>query len=89
MISSLNHHINVLKLRVHSRYMRYLHEGKVDPVEQGDDDSWCRPIVYRTRWFDLFSADDRKEAMRGLWGVFGYLMRENDDNLGDIDMVDV
>lgn len=74
MISSLNHHISVLKLRVHRLYLKYLLEGAL-PEEEHTDSAWCSPILKRTRWFDLFNVDDRAEAMRGIWGILAYLMR--------------
>lgn len=74
MVSSLNHHISVLKLRVHPLYLRYLTEG-ILPESTPSDPTWCSPQLHRTRWYDLFSIEDRTEAMRGLWGIMAYLMR--------------
>lgn len=74
MISSLNHHISLLRLHVHPAYMRYITEGKL-PDEAPADPSWCSPKLQRTRWYDLFSAEDRAEAMRAVWGTMAYLMR--------------
>lgn len=77
MISSLNHHISVLRLRVHPLYMKYLTNG-VMPHDVPLETDWCSPKLQRTRWFDLFSVDDRTEAMRGIWGVMSYLMRKRE-----------
>lgn len=74
MISSLNHHISVLKLRIHPAYLDYITEGKL-PDQAPLDSDWCSPKLQRTRWFDLFDVEDRTEAMRGIWGVMSYLMR--------------
>ncbi|KAJ4984710.1 hypothetical protein SVAN01_09824 [Stagonosporopsis vannaccii] len=87
MVSSLNHHISLLKLHVHSAYLRYLTEGELPEIQPSDPD-WCSPKLQRTRWFDLFKADDRSEAMRGLWGVMSYLMRARDGGQGDVAMSD-
>ncbi|KAF1940710.1 hypothetical protein EJ02DRAFT_379172 [Clathrospora elynae] len=76
MVSSLNHHISLLKLRIHPAYLQYITEGKM-PDEAPSDPNWCSPKLQRTRWFDLFDIDDRTEAMRGIWGVMFYLMRAN------------
>lgn len=43
------------------------------------DEDWCRPKLYRTKWFDLFDKEQRIEAFRGLWGVMAYLCREVED----------
>lgn len=31
--------------------------------------------VRRSRWYNLLDKEDRVEAMRGVWGVIGWLMR--------------
>jgi hypothetical protein len=85
MVSSLNHHISLLKLRVHPLYMEYLTNGKL-PESTPSDMDWCSPKLQRTRWFDLFSIEDRTEAMRGIWGVFSYLMRTEDQRQKDTEM---
>ncbi|KAF1979642.1 hypothetical protein BU23DRAFT_548846 [Bimuria novae-zelandiae CBS 107.79] len=78
MVSSLNHHISVLKLRVHPLYLQFLEEGTLPPYPPPEPD-WCAPKLQRTRWFDMFDVNDRNEAMRGLWGVIGYLMRAQEE----------
>jgi hypothetical protein len=85
MVSSLNHHVSLLKLRVHPLYLQYLTEGKL-PENMPADMEWCSPKFQRTRWFDLFDVNDRTEAMRGIWGVFSYLMRAGDEQQKDSDM---
>ncbi|KAF2200561.1 hypothetical protein GQ43DRAFT_441440 [Delitschia confertaspora ATCC 74209] len=82
MISSLNHHISILKLRVHPLYMQYLAEGVLPHAQP--DNSWSSPTFHRTRWYDLFNVDDRTEAMRGIWGIMAYLMRPREK--GDVVM---
>jgi hypothetical protein len=85
LVSSLNHHISVLKLRIHPDYLRFLTEG-ILPQETPVDPDWCSPKLQRTRWFDLFDIDDRTEAMRGLWGIMNYLMRAQEEQ--DVPMTD-
>jgi hypothetical protein len=84
MVSSLNHHISVLKLHIHPAYLEYITEGRL-PDESPSDVDWCSPRLQRTRWFDLFNFGDRTEAMRGIWGVMSYLMRA--DRIGHEDTV--
>lgn len=74
MVSSLNHHISVVRLHVHSDYVRYITNGKL-PEQTPSDPEWVSPRLQRTRWYDLFNEEDRKEAMRALWGLMSYLMR--------------
>lgn len=73
-MSSLNHHISVLKLRVHSAYLHYLQTSE---LPDGVDQSWSNPTIYRSKWFDLFDVDDRLEALRLVWGIMGYLARSD------------
>jgi hypothetical protein len=72
-VSSLNHHISILKLTVHKAYLKYLSSGALPPATL--DSKWCSPMVQRSQWYDLFSTEERLEAMRGIWGVMGYLAR--------------
>jgi hypothetical protein len=83
MVSSLNHHISVLRLRVHRIYLKYLLEGTL-PEKASVDPAWCSPVVGRTRWYDLLNVDDRTEAMRGIWGIMAYLMRAEDAQDGSL-----
>ncbi|KAI9653046.1 MAG: hypothetical protein M1831_006253 [Alyxoria varia] len=75
MISSIFHHISILKLEVHPLYIEFMLTGQKPPSESLPDNSWCRLKMFRSRWYDLLSAEDRVEAYRGIWGVFAYLMR--------------
>lgn len=70
MLSSVNHHVSFLRLRVHPEYLKWLATG-VPP----EDPEWHVLDLKRTRWFDLFDQGDRVEALDGLWGLFGYMMR--------------
>lgn len=79
MVSSLNHHISLLKLRVHPIYLQYLLDGHI-PSDALSNAEWCSPKLQRTRWYNLFDIDDRTEAMRGIWGVMAYLMRPQTDD---------
>ncbi|KAF2739460.1 hypothetical protein EJ04DRAFT_326482 [Polyplosphaeria fusca] len=86
MVSSLNHHISVLKLRVHKFYIRFVTDG-VLPENAPLDPYWLSPTLHRTRWYDLFNVEDRTEAMRGLWGIMAYLMRTQQQKIGDTIMI--
>jgi len=75
MISSLNHHLSVLKLRVHKAYLEYFEHGKLPNYKVPKD--WSSPVLQRTRWFDLISPTERVEAFRCLWALGGYLSRQS------------
>ncbi len=72
LVSSLNHHISLLRLRVHDAYMDFLETGEM-PTPGSVPADWSAPVLYRTRWYDLIDPRDRAEVLRGLWGMAGYL----------------
>lgn len=71
-ISSLYHHISILRVRVPDTLLAVLAGEIPDPGLQARG----RVGVWRTRWFDLFVAEDRVDAMKALWGVMAYAMRK-------------
>ncbi|KAL6714691.1 hypothetical protein ACLMJK_008116 [Lecanora helva] len=78
LISSVNHHISIVHARIHSRYIDHLttKNPRQSTVLQ---EPWYELSIQHTKWFDLFLANDRIELLRGLWGVFSYMMRTTDD----------
>ena len=75
MVSSINHHISILKLTVHTAYVDYLITGDFpEPLPNTAD--WCRPRLQRSQWYDFYSKEQRVEAFRSLWGVLSYLNHE-------------
>lgn len=77
LVSSLNHHLSLLKLTVHEAYMDYLTFGNM-PQTPPEDTDWSRPKLQRSKWYDLFQEEQRVEAFRGLWGVMAFLCRSVD-----------
>jgi hypothetical protein len=75
MVSSLNHHISILKLTIHEAYVDSLTSG-TPPKNLPSIRDWGRPRLQRTEWFDLFDTEQRIAAFQGLWGVMSYLNRE-------------
>lgn len=78
-ISSLFHHVSLLRVRVPDKLLAVLAGQIPDPglAARG------KVGVWRTRWFDLFVAGDRVEGMRALWGVMAYAMRKMEDEEED------
>ncbi|KAI0474976.1 hypothetical protein GGR56DRAFT_666205 [Xylariaceae sp. FL0804] len=115
-ISSLFHHLCILRARVPRRLLEiadgapeeegaeeeggYEEEGEGEKKEdeqqqrgttarqrqnqkkKGKRRSWGKLEMWRTRWFDLFVAEERLEAMRALWGVMAWSMRAGDEEAG-------
>jgi hypothetical protein len=86
-ISTLVHHVSIVRFRITDRLLDVLAGG----ADHGIQD-WRGLEVWRSPWYDLFVARDRIAALRVLWAVMGYLMRqvevEKDDTDGkkDVDM---
>ena len=77
LISALAHHLAIVHLRVPTAYSAYLLSNpSADFVPAGEP--WYKIEVRRSRWFDLLKKEDRLEAMRGVWGVIGWLTRKEE-----------
>lgn len=72
-VSSLFHHISVLRVRVPNRLLKAL-EGasEKDPARR----SWGKVQAWRSPWFDLFDTEQRLEAMKLIWSMMAYQMRK-------------
>ncbi|KAB5518761.1 hypothetical protein GE09DRAFT_1044624 [Coniochaeta sp. 2T2.1] len=81
-VSSLFHHVSVVRVRVPDRLMEVL-EGADD---EGEGKSWGGLEVWRSKWFDFFLAEDRIEAMRLVWGMMAFLMRKEEEEGDDVKM---
>lgn len=76
MVSSINHHISILHLRVHRRYLEIVTTGESDCTTESDEDQpWYDLKLRRTRWYDFFEVKDRVEAFEGIWRIFHYNLR--------------
>lgn len=74
LVSSLFHHVSVLRVRVPLRLLEVLDGApEADPTHR----DWGKVQAWRTPWYDLFVAKDRIDAMRLIWSVMAYQMRED------------
>lgn len=81
LVSSINHHISILCLRIHKKYIDYLEKTPTQSeISNAPQQSWYTLEMKRSKWFDLLIADDRVEAMRGIWAVLGWQMRDMTEN---------
>ncbi|ROV90716.1 hypothetical protein VSDG_08341 [Cytospora chrysosperma] len=83
-ISSLLHHVSMLRIRVPDRLLQVLAGA---PDQHGRD--WGRLEVWRTKWYDFFVPEDRALAMKVAWGVMAYAMRKVEDGPGEGDDMEV
>lgn len=86
-ISSLFHHISVLRVRVPDRLLEVLEGAADDGGEGGAKRSWGALEVWRSKWYDFFLVEDRVEAMRLVWVMMSFLMRKQEDG-DDVTMAD-
>lgn len=76
LFSAVTHHLSILHLRVHMDYIRHLNSRPSPPTFVPATQAWHHLELRRSPWFDLFQAQDRYQAMRGVWAAMAYLMRD-------------
>lgn len=82
MISQLNHHVSILHLRVHRRYVECLANCFSGITDGGlSEHPWDVLKLRRSKWYDLMDAAQRVEAFNGLWRVFHYLMGKKEPDI--------
>ncbi|KAH7224493.1 hypothetical protein BKA60DRAFT_239592 [Fusarium oxysporum] len=82
-VSSLFHHISVIRVRVPNRLLEAL-EGAREP--DASRRSWGKVEAWRSPWYDLFDTTQRLAAMKLVWVMMAYQMRKDDVSDGDVDM---
>ncbi|KAK5625590.1 hypothetical protein RRF57_001306 [Xylaria bambusicola] len=96
-VSSLFHHLSVLRVRVPERLLQIFDGASEDVIEEDtgregeqgegdkrDEHSWGKLEIWRSPWFDLFIVEQRLEAMRLLWGLMAWSMRQTDQENDEI-----
>ncbi|KAI0409361.1 hypothetical protein F4802DRAFT_615817 [Xylaria palmicola] len=87
-ISSLFHHLCVLRVRVPDRLLSVLDGAAEGGAGQEGEEragySWGKLEIWRSKWLDLFIVEQRLEAMRLLWGVLAWSMRTADGQEDEI-----
>ncbi|OAA73653.1 hypothetical protein ISF_00554 [Cordyceps fumosorosea ARSEF 2679] len=74
LVSSLFHHISILRVRVPLRLLAVL-DGAPEPDPTRRD--WGTVQAWRTPWYDCFDTKDRIKAMQLVWSVMAYQMRDD------------
>jgi hypothetical protein len=75
LLSCLNHHVSIVRVRVPTSLLDELEGDRV--LAEGEEREKC--VMWRSRWFDMFLAGDRVEAMTCIWGMMAYMMRQVDE----------
>ncbi|CRG90470.1 hypothetical protein PISL3812_07514 [Talaromyces islandicus] len=82
MVSQLNHHVSILHLRVHRRYIECLTDGGSKTTDGGlSEHPWDVLKLRRSKWYDLMDKEQRVEAFQGLWRVFHYLVGKKEPDI--------
>jgi hypothetical protein len=74
MISSLNHHISLVRARVPEKLLAVLEGGATE-------EDWESVVMWRSKWHDLYLKDERIEAMALVWGMMAWLMRRIEESV--------
>ncbi|KFA60590.1 hypothetical protein S40285_08908 [Stachybotrys chlorohalonatus IBT 40285] len=83
-VSSLFHHVSVLRVRVPQRLLDVLDGApEPDPARR----SWGKVQAWRSSWYDLFDAKQRIAALQLMWSVMAFQMRK-DTSTDDVKMTD-
>ena len=90
LLSSLNHHLSILHVRIPDAYIDLLTNGPSSETFIPAQHPWFKLHVQRSKWYDLLNPDDRAQAMRGVWGVIAWMMRSNEgvEEERDVEMTD-
>lgn len=84
MVSSLFHHVSILRVRVPARLLEVL-DGSSEPEKS--ERSWGKVQGWRSPWFDLFDTEQRITAMKAIWSMMAYQMR-NETECEDSNMME-
>lgn len=78
MVSSANHHVALLKMKVHPDYLEWLESGRSVSGEEIED-GLRRNVLYvqRSKWYDLFDVGARRELVVALWTVMCWMNRKH------------
>lgn len=87
MVSSVNHHISLVKMRVHIDYLEWLESGKEvhgtpdtgpesNSTSKSSEKSPNVLYVCRSKWYDMFDVESRKELLIAMWRVMCWINRK-------------
>lgn len=77
MLSSVNHHIALVKMKVHPDYLAWLESGDEVKAEVIDGSRKDVLHVQRSKWYDMFEKEARKELLVCLWRLMCWMTRKS------------
>lgn len=80
MVTAVNHHVALLRMRVHPDYVAWIESGKEVLDEEGPE-GLKKNVLYvqRSGWYDMFDIPSRKQFLTALWGVMSWINRDHLD----------
>ena len=98
MLVCVNHHLALVRLRIPRAYVAFLADptcsatapaaaaaaavAATEPAARAAAVPAAGLRVTRSRWWDMFAAEDRMEAARAVCGALAWLMRETEGTGG-------
>ena len=73
-VTSVNHHVAIMKMRISKRYLQWLETGDVEKRDEGGEEDKLK--VWRSEWFDMFDREERKKWLVGMWRVMCWVCRD-------------
>jgi len=80
MISSVNHHVALVRMTVHPEYLDWVETGANVSAEEGED-GLRKDVLYvqRSIWYDMLDVQARREFLVVLWRLMCWLNRNYTD----------
>lgn len=80
MVTSVNHHVALVRMEVHKDYLAWLETGN-EVSDEPLPDGRQRNILYvkRGEWYDMFDIEARKEFLTAIWRLMCWLNRDHID----------
>lgn len=81
MVTSVNHHIALIHMRVSAEYMEWIETGQKVADNEAADPNMKNNVLYveRSTWHDMFDVAARSTFLVALWRLMCWLNREHID----------
>lgn len=81
MVTSVNHHVALIRMRVSSEYLEWIESGQEVADEGAVDPNMKKNVLHieRSTWHDMFDVAARSKFLIALWRLMCWLNREHVD----------